>query len=111
METVAGETLEPHRISETSWILLVETPDGALPPAVALDHLGREGRAPELRHVELDLAAGRRQAAPVVARAVGLPLVGAFVATGVRDLVGFRVQQRVEGVLDGLPYELPEVLL
>lgn len=26
METVAGETLEPHRISETSWILLVETP-------------------------------------------------------------------------------------
>lgn len=85
--------------------------DGALPPAVALDHLGREGRAPELRHVELDLAAGRRQAAPVVARAVGLPLVGAFVATGVRDLVGFRVQQRVEGVLDGLPYELPEVLL
>jgi hypothetical protein len=46
-----------------------------------------------------------------VPRPVRLAPVGALVAAGIDDLVGLLVQQRVQGVLDRLPYELSEILL
>ena len=83
----------------------------ALAPTVALDDLGREGRAPELGDAQLELPGTRDQPAPVVAAAVGLALVGSLVAPGVHELVGLLVEQRVDGLLDGGEHQLPDVAL
>lgn len=89
--------------------------DGGLPPAVALDDRRREASPPELGHVNRHLARARRQAAVVVAGAVSLPPSGALAALGPDQLVGLRLEQAVQSVLDRLPDQLaqigPEALL
>ncbi len=83
--------------------------DGGLPPAVALDDRRREARPLELGHVDRHLARARRQAAVVVAGAVSLPLGGALVALGPDKVVGLRLEQAVQGVLDRLPDQFAQI--
>ena len=66
-------------------------------------------RALELGHVNRHLARARRQAAVVVAGAVSLPLGGAPVALGPDEVVGLRLEQAVQGVLDRLPGQFAQI--
>lgn len=83
--------------------------DARLAPAVALDHGGLEGRAAQLGDPELDLSAGRDQLPLVVPAAVGLAARRFLVAPGADELGRLLVEQRVYGVLDGLPHQIPDV--
>lgn len=77
---------------------------------MALDHLGGEVHAPELRHADLHLARLRERPAAVVPTPVGLPLVGALVALRVHELVGLRIGDPVDGLLDRPPGEVPRLV-
>lgn len=81
----------------------------ALAPAVALDDLGGGGGPAQLGDGGLDLAGARDQPAPVAAAPIRLALVGALVAPRVHEPVGLLVEQRVQGLLDGLGHQLPDV--
>ena len=83
--------------------------DAGLAPAVALDDRRREARALELGHVDGHLAGARGQAPVVMAGAVRLPLGGALVALGPDKVVGLRLQQAVQRVLDGLSDQLAKI--
>ena len=83
--------------------------DAGLAPAVALDGRRREARALELGHVDGHLAGARGQAPVVMAGAARLPLGGAPVAPGPDKVVGLRLEQAVQRVLDGLPDQLAKI--
>lgn len=82
---------------------------------MALDGRRREARPLELGHADRHLARARGRAPAVMAGAVSLPLGGAPVAPGADELVGLRLEQAVQRVLDGLPDRFakigPEALL
>ena len=71
----------------------------ALPAAIPLDDGGLEGHALEPRHVERDVAGGRGEAAVIVAAAVALTGLAAFVAGGLRQRLRLLFQQLVQGFL------------
>ena len=70
--------------------------DAFLAPAVTFDHGGLEDRALQFRHLELEPAGLGGEPASVVAGAVRPPLPGTLVSGGVGDLVGLRIEHRVE---------------
>ena len=74
--------------------------DALLAPTVSFDHRRLEHRPFQFRHLETHLAGLDGQVALVVAGPVGLPLPAALVARGAGDLVGLRVEHRVQGLLD-----------
>ena len=70
--------------------------DALLAPPVSFDDRGLEDRALEFRHLEFEPAGLGGQAAFVVAGAVRLPLPVPLVSGCVGDLVGLRIEHRVE---------------
>ena len=84
--------------------------DRSLAPAVALDNGRLEGRAAQLRHVELDLSCPGDELSRVVAAAVCPPACRPLVAPGPYELGRLLVEQRVERLLDGLPHQILYVL-
>jgi len=79
--------------------------DALLTTPVSFDHRRLEQRALELRDPEGHGPGLHGQVTLVMTRSVGLPVPGALVAGGARDLVRLRVQHRVQQLLDLLRHQ------
>ena len=93
--------------SDASQTAFDHTADELLPAGTVLfhafghaNHRQLEDRALQFRHLQLQLAGLGGQAAFVVAGTVRLASAGSFVSRGVGDLVGLRVEHRVDDPLD-----------
>lgn len=82
-----------------------------LSTAVAFDDCGLEGELAQLRHLQGHLARFCLQRAFVVPGPRVHPLWAVFVAFGSAELIGFRLQHRVERLLHGRAHHFAQVLL
>ena len=84
--------------------------DRRLAPAVPLDDGGLEGGSPELGHAQLDLARARDELAGVVPASVRLPSGRPLITLGAHEFGRLLVEQRVQGLLNGPPDQIFDVV-
>ena len=85
--------------------------DRGLAPPVAFDDRRLEGLAPELRHLQRHLAGLGLEAALIMPRPRVAPGIAAFVSLCVAEPVGFRIEQRVERLLNRAAHDPVQVTL